>query len=792
MTSSASKEALIKKIQELEEANQRLETRLSQYRSNEERWQKLLQSSRDGYFELNLKGDLVFFNDAVCRGLGYPREELMGMNNREYTSPETARYMYQVFHQVYETGVSAEISDYEIITKDGEIRYLEISAYLLHDAEGNPVGFGGVSRDVTERRRTEQALRESEERFRQLQEATFGGIVVHDKARVVDCNAELCRMSGYAYEELIGNDGSRLFAPEWRNVLKKHLDSNEESEYDIVGLRKDGSRIPLEVRSKIIPYAGQQLRVAELRDITQRKKTEEALRKSRVRYRELYKEAHQAEELYQSLLDSSPDAIVLFNVDQTIEYTNQAFGRMFGWDEQTLEKKPAAYIPRPQRESFYAVVREIIETGRPVQGKEGQGLTRDGRFLDVSISAARYLDYKGYPAGVLIIFRDITDTKRYQWHMHQAQKMESIGTMAGGIAHDFNNLLMGIQGRLSLAVMQTEPQSRLCGHLKEIESYAMRAADLTHKLLGFARSEKGELLSTDINDLVHTQIRMFGRTCKSITIKENLTESLCNAMVDARQIDQVLLNMFVNACHAMPEGGNLYIETATETLPEERTAPHDLEAGSYVRISVTDSGVGMDAAVQRRVFEPFFTTKPKGEGTGLGLASAFTIIKNHGGFITLYSEVGRGTTFNIYLPATEASAALQAEIENEIIHGEGTILLVDDEEMIADVAREMLSQLGYAVIVAGSGAEAIERLTENSDSVMLVILDLIMPDMNGSEAFEQLKALQPDLKVLLASGYSLNGQAESLMQQGCNGYIQKPFNLTELSRKLYEILNDSA
>ena len=792
MTSSASKEALIKKIQELEEANQRLEARLSQYQSNEERWQKLLQSSRDAYFELNLKGDLVFFNDAVCRDLGYPREELMGMNNREYTRPETARYMYEVFNQVYETGRPAEITDYEIITKEGEVRYLELSAYLLHDADGNPSGFGGVSRDVTERKRTEQALRESEERFRQLQEATFGGIVIHDKGRVVDCNSELCRMSGYTYEELIGIDGTRLFAPEWRGMLKKHLATEDERQYDIVGIRKDGSRVPLEVRSKNIPYAGQTHRVAELRDISQRKKTEEALRKSRVRYRELYKEAHQAEELYQSLLDSSPDAIVLLDADQVIEYTNRAFGRMFGWEEQALQKKPAAYIPRPQRESFYAMIREILETGRPVQGKEGQGLTRDGRFLDVSISASRYLDYKGYPAGVLIIFRDITDTKRYHWHMHQAQKMESIGTMAGGIAHDFNNLLMGIQGRLSLALMQTEPETRLASHLKEIEDYTMRAADLTHKLLGFARSEKGEVAATDINELVHTQNRMFGRTCKSISIKETLDENLWNALVDPRQIDQVLLNMYVNAYHAMPDGGELYVQTANETLPEARTAPHDLEAGNYIKISVTDSGVGMDAAVQRRIFEPFFTTKPKGEGTGLGLASAFTIIKNHGGFITLYSEVGRGTTFNIYLPATEAAAAPEAAVENEIIHGEGLILLVDDEEMIADVAREMLSQLGYTVIVARGGAEAVERLSENTDSVALVILDLVMPDMNGSEAFEQLRAIRPDLKVLLASGYSLNGQADSLMQQGCNGYIQKPFNLTELSRKLYDILNPPA
>ncbi len=312
MSSPTSHEVLTSRISALEEANKRLKKELAAYQRNEERFQSLLKSTSEGYFEVNLKGELVFANDAVCKALGYTRHELIGKNNRQYTSPETARKMARAFMQVYQTGISAEITDYEVIRKDGERRFLEISAYLLHDENGEPVGFGGVGRDVTERKRTEQALRESEERFRRLQEASFGAVCIHEEGCIIDCNTVLCSLSGYSREELLGMDCVQLCAPEWRSVLKKFIFSDTTGQYDVVGLRKDGKRVPVEVRSKAIPFREKTVRVAEFRDISARKKTEDALRKSRVRYRQLYREAHQAEELYQSLLDSSPDAIILF------------------------------------------------------------------------------------------------------------------------------------------------------------------------------------------------------------------------------------------------------------------------------------------------------------------------------------------------------------------------------------------------------------------------------------------------------------------------------------------------
>jgi len=671
-SSPDSKEALHQRIQQLEEEKRRLESRLYEYQADEQRFQKLLKSTEEGYFEVDLAGDLTFFNDAACRVLGYPREELLGKNNREYTTSETARRMYQIFTRVYQTGSPAEITDYEIIRKDGGYRILELSAYLIYDESGQPNGFAGVGRDVTKRKRIEEEL------------AT-----------------------------------------------------------------------------------------------------------SQAKYQQLYREAQQDRQLYQSLLDSSPDAIILLDPHQAVRYINPAFTRLFGWTEESLKNQGVPYIPKARKAWFKGFIQKLMEAGEPVRGKETQVLTHDGRFLDVSISAARYLDGQGNPAGVLIFFRDITQAKRFQWHMHQAQKMESIGTMAGGIAHDFNNLLMGIQGRLSLIRMETDPVGKQRSHLREIENYTEQAAELTQQLLDLTRDADIEVVPRDINALISTQNQLFGRTHKELSIHENLAADLWTAEVDSSRIEQVLLNIYVNAAHAMPDGGDLYVETTNEYFTAARTRPHDLEPGNYIKISITDNGVGMDETVQRRIFEPFFTTKKREQGTGLGLASAYTGIKNHGGFITVYSVKGKGTTFNIYLPASFREAEVKTEALHEPVSGTGTILFVDDEEMIIEVGEEMLHTLGYDVVSVDRGARAVEILKQDPKAIDLVILDLIMPEMNGKETFERLRPVNPDLKILLSSGYSLNGHADRLLQKGCNGFIQKPFNLVELSRKLDNILNQA-
>ena len=284
---------------------------------------------------------------------------------------------------------------------------------------------------------------------------------------------------------------------------------------------------------------------------------------------------------------------------------------------------------------------------------------------------------------------------------------------------------------------------------------------------------------------------MFGRTKKEVSIHKKLDSAIWTVEADEGQIDQVLLNLYVNAWQAMPGGGQLYIQTANVRLDEDDIKPFEIQAGRYVKITITDSGVGMDAATQQRIFEPFFTTKEMGRGTGLGLASAYGIIKNHGGLIDVHSTKGEGTTFSIYLPVGKKDVAAKKTLDKEIIKGSETILLVDDEDLIIEIAQKMLSKMGYNTLIAQGGQETIEVYRQHGDQIDLTILDMIMPDMNGQETYKRLKKMKPNLKVLLSSGYSLNDQAQKIMDLGCQGFIQKPFDVVQLSQKIRAILDQS-
>ena len=411
-------------------------------------------------------------------------------------------------------------------------------------------------------------------------------------------------------------------------------------------------------------------------------------------------------------------------------------------------------------------------------------------------SIAELVHENDMPVKVLGVIQDVTEQhkvekerKHLEAQLQQAQKMEAMGTLAGGIAHDFNNLLMAIQGRTSIMLMKKDSSHPDIKHLKGIEDNVESAADLTRQLLGFARGGKYELKPTDLNELVKKQNRMFGRTKKQVSIRGKYEKDLWSVEVDQGQIDQVLLNLYVNAWQAMPDGGALHLGTENVTLDENYVKPFSIEPGRYVKISVTDTGVGMDKATQKRIFEPFFTTKEIGRGTGLGLASTYGIIKNHGGFINVYSEKGHGTTFNIYLPASEKEVAEENKSAGDILRGSETVLFVDDEDIIIEIAEELFKDLGYKVLIARSGKEAIEIYEKNKELIDIVLLDMIMPDMSGSDTYDRMKELDPDIKVLLASGYSINGQATEIMDRGCNGFIQKPFKMKELSHKLREILD---
>jgi len=391
----------------------------------------------------------------------------------------------------------------------------------------------------------------------------------------------------------------------------------------------------------------------------------------------------------------------------------------------------------------------------------------------------------------LQIATDITQLREMEQQLHQSQKFEAIGTLAGGVAHDFNNLLMGIQGRISLMSMDPAQLPTNSEHIEAIGEYVRSATDLTRQLLGFARGGKYEVKPTDINELVRKSVNMFGRTRKELKIHAKFQRPAPVVNVDRSQIEQVMINLYVNAWQAMPIGGELYLETRITSVDSTQAIPHQVIPGRYVNISVTDTGTGMQERVRQRIFDPFFTTKEKERGTGLGLASAYGIIKNHDGFITVASEIGQGTSFQIYLPLSDSKARHETPAAEKYLHGSETILLVDDEQMILDVGQAMLENLGYRVLTARSGENAMAQVEKGGNSIDLVILDLVMPSMDGGVVFSRIRELFPQMAVLLSSGYAIDGQAAQILQRGCNGFIQKPFSVAGLSEKVRQILDQT-
>jgi CheY-like chemotaxis protein len=369
--------------------------------------------------------------------------------------------------------------------------------------------------------------------------------------------------------------------------------------------------------------------------------------------------------------------------------------------------------------------------------------------------------------------------------------MEALGTLAGGIAHDFNNLLMVIQGHISLMLLKIDSQHAHFERLKSIEECIQSAAGLTGQLLGFARGGKYDVKPIDINAILRKTSKMFGRTKKDVVIREKYGKGIYSVDADQGQIEQVLLNLYVNAVQAMPAGGELRLETRNVSFSPYSLRPFNLEPGDYVRISVTDNGLGMDEKTQQRIFEPFFTTKGMGRGNGLGLASAYGIIKNHKGVIDVESKPGIGTTFSLYLPASQTEVMHDDDSSDGLLRGTETVLLVDDEAMILQVGKGILEALGYKVLTAVSGKEALDAYQANRDAIAMIILDMVMPELGGGETYDALKIINPDVKVLLSSGYSSAGQATEILRRGCNGFIQKPFNIGALSEKIREILDNT-
>ncbi|HHO76274.1 MAG TPA: PAS domain-containing sensor histidine kinase [Deltaproteobacteria bacterium] len=513
-----------------------------------------------------------------------------------------------------------------------------------------------------------------------------------------------------------------------------------------------------------------------VRNITQRKIAEENLRAER--------------DFTGTLVQSSPVFYVALNPDGKVIMMNHA---MLDALDYTLSEVAgidfiSTFLPSADRAEISKILMQNVWNSDSLP-TESRLLAKNGQEILVEWYGRPILKKDGKPDFFFGIGIDITGKRHLEEQLNQARKLEAVGTLAGGVAHDFNNLLMGIQGRTSLMLIDTEQAHPHHEHLQGIEEYVKSAAMLTRQLLGFAKGGKYDAKPTNLNDLLVKTSEMFGRTKKELMIKRTLDENLLAVDVDQGQIEQVMLNLFVNAGQAMPYGGELHILTGNVILDQDYVKPYGLYPGDYVKISVTDTGVGMDEETRARIFEPFFTTKIMGRGTGLGLASAYGIIKNHEGIINVYSSKGQGTTFTIYLPASARAVIREVKPQEHILQGNETILIVDDEQIVLDVGIKMLTSLGYRVFSAGGGNDAVELYKNERDAIDMIILDMIMPELSGGETFIKLKEINPHVKVLLSSGYSLNGQAEEILSNGCMGFIQKPFTIKDLSIRLKEILN---
>ena len=498
---------------------------------------------------------------------------------------------------------------------------------------------------------------------------------------------------------------------------------------------------------------------------------------------------------YRSLVESIPDIIFALGMDGSITYIGPRWKKILGHDEdEVLGKYFINFIPAEEHAFMVQVFKEVRNNKKSVENIQVPFQQKNGRLRHFSASAAPLLDELGRVVGTMGIARDITERKKLEEQLIQAQKMESVGNLAGGIAHDFNNLLSGILGYASFVRKKMSVKDPLYHSINSIERSAIQAAELTRQLLGFARRGKYQVRPINCNALIQELIQFLKRTIdKRINLEVSLDPRLHLVEGDETQLQQSLINICLNARDAMPSGGTLKIMTSNQILSEGvDKKQRGGEKGNYVRISLSDSGIGMTPEVRSQIFEPFFTTKEPGRGTGLGLSMVYGIIQNHGGLIELKSEPGRGTSFEILLPAAKDSMPEQQTSlypVRELPRGSETILIVDDEELIRKLGADILEDEGYKVLSASNGEEALRIYRRKKEKIALVILDMIMPGLGGKETFLKLKVIDSAIKVLLSSGYSTNEGVGEILKEGVSGFIQKPYRDEELIGKVREILD---
>ena len=647
------------------------------------------------------------------------------------------------------------------------------------------------------------------------------------KGTLIEISPSIERISQYRRKELIGKTLLKIYAnPGLRvDIVQQLIDKGRLNDQEAVFKDKDGRLKHCSLNSILLrtPSGKPHRIIGSLRDINDRKVAEQELLRYKNQLEALIKERtlelqkandglvgqierrrvtetqlRVSEEKYRTILDTIEEAYFELDYSGRLTFVNDAACRIMGYDINQLIGMPF------RRFSTHQSTREIIQafgkmtrSGEPVRVITFPVITQDGSNKVLDLSAALILNPSGGVTGFRGVARDVTakivaqkEKEKLQGQLNHAQRMEAVGTLAGGIAHDFNNLLMGIMGNVSLLASKLKTTSPLSEYLRAIEQCVESGATLTRQLLGYARGGKYQVAPVNLNETIQRTADMFGRTKKEIQIHARYQEEIWTVEADQGQIDQVLVNLYVNAWQAMTDDTTLSLSTKNIILDEGYTASFGVNPGPYVSIGVHDRGNGIQPETMKRIFEPFFTTKKMGRGTGLGLASAFGIIKNHGGIIDVKSQVNQGTTFTIYLPAiSRASEKIPAPVPDLPQNGSGTLLVVDDEPYVLKSLTGILEGLGYHVIPANSGQKAIALFEREIDQIDAVLLDMIMPDLSGRQVLARLKMIRPGIKVLLSSGYSLNGLGNDHDKEAGDGFIQKPYHIQQLAAALDEVLN---
>ena len=777
---------------ELTGANEKLRQQIFEHaraedalRSSEDRYRTLLDNSLTGVY-VRQEEKMVFVNQRLVEMVGYSKEELLGSPFLNLIHPEDREFARDRAKRRMAGEKSEGNTQFRCATKNGEILWLETFGTLI-EYEGKPAILGNLI-DITDRKRAENALEESEYRYRTLVEEASDIIVTIDldTGAVSSANNFAETILGYKREDVLYKMHFQdLIHPDEHERalgnIQERVTENKRYPNSPFRLKKaDGSYIDTEINGAII--YGTEGRpnsyLAVARDVTERKRAEDALEKSF--------------SLLRATLDSTADGILVVDGDGKITSYNQKFVELWRIPEHVMvardDDEALSFVLDQLKdpEVFVQKVQELYahpdaESHDVLEFKDGRVFERYSQSQQVG----------GKSVGRVWSFRDITGQKKLEQQIMQAQKMESIGTLAGGIAHDFNNLLGGILGYASLMKSKIAKDHEAFKYANTIETSATRAAELTAQLLAFARGGKYEVTVLNLNAIINETLEIIGRTIdKSIEIETDLQDGLVTVEADAVQIEQVVMNLCVNARDAMPNGGKLIIETGIERLTEEYVHSHmGAKEGLYVRMSLTDTGVGMTKETVERIFEPFFTTKEKGKGTGLGLSMVYGVVKNHGGYVHVYSEPGEGSVFKVYLPANGKAEIKELPRNESPANGTELVLVVDDEEPIRFLAKDTLESFGYSVLLAENGEQAVEIYKTRRNEIDLVVLDMIMPKMGGRETFLKLKAMNPDIKALLSSGYSQNEKAEEILNSGVSGFVQKPYQIDTLLSKVRSALD---